>query len=147
MPPPAWLLCLGLRWYRSGMKHVGGRSQIGAERAISDKSLDFVAKRNRFVMGLSSSIELFRVRSMLVKGESKGYRSRVSQTGAPTRIVLARKEREMIRMIADCASPQFIAQQLDLGEIQLGRVSILFLLSWRCRVGSNCCPVKHGSGK
>ena len=56
---------------------------------------------------------------MLVQGEGKGYRSRVSQTGAPTRIVLARKEREMIRMVADCASPQFIAQQLDLGEIQL----------------------------
>ena len=56
---------------------------------------------------------------MLVKGEGKGYRSRVSQTGAPTRIVLARKEREMIRMVADCASPQSIAQQLELGETQL----------------------------
>jgi DNA-binding CsgD family transcriptional regulator len=51
--------------------------------------------------------------------EGKGYRSRLSIAGAPSRIVLARKERAMIRMVADCASPQFIAQGLELEEMQL----------------------------
>ena len=69
--------------------------------------------------GLSSSSELFLVPSMLLKAEGKNYRSHVSQAGAPTRIVLTRKEREMIRMVADSASPQSIAQQLELGENQL----------------------------
>ena len=57
---------------------------------------------------------------MRVKGlEGKGHRLRLSIAGASTRIVLARKEREMIRMIADCASPRSIAQRLELEEIQL----------------------------
>ena len=51
--------------------------------------------------------------------EGKGHRSRLSIAGAPTRIVLARKERAMIRMVADCASPRVMAQQLELGEDQL----------------------------
>ena len=51
--------------------------------------------------------------------EGKGYRTPLSPTGEPTRIVLAHKEREMIRMIADGASLRFIAQRLELGEIQL----------------------------
>jgi len=81
----------------------------------------WILRRNkRSLVGLAYSIELFVARSMSLEGfEGKGYRSRLSNAGAPTRIVLARKEREMIRMIADCASPQSIAQRLGLGEIQL----------------------------
>jgi DNA-binding CsgD family transcriptional regulator len=57
---------------------------------------------------------------MSVEGlEGKGYGTPLSPGGEPTRIFLARKEREMIRMIADGASLRFIAQQLELGEIQL----------------------------
>jgi DNA-binding CsgD family transcriptional regulator len=51
--------------------------------------------------------------------EGKGYRTPLSPAGESTRIVLACKEREMIRMIADGASLRLIAQQLELGEIQL----------------------------
>jgi DNA-binding CsgD family transcriptional regulator len=57
---------------------------------------------------------------MSVEGlKGKGYGTPLSPAGEPTRIVLARKEREMIRMIADGASLRFMAQQLELGEIQL----------------------------
>jgi DNA-binding CsgD family transcriptional regulator len=57
---------------------------------------------------------------MSVEGlEGKGYRTPLSPAGKATRIVLAHKEREMIRMIADGSSLQFITQRLELGEIQL----------------------------
>jgi DNA-binding NarL/FixJ family response regulator len=70
--------------------------------------------------GVSVFDQTVLVRGTIVKTfEGKNYGSRPSAAGAPTRIVLTSKEREMIRMVADCASPHFITRHLELGEIQL----------------------------
>jgi DNA-binding CsgD family transcriptional regulator len=90
-----------------------------AERGIFDNGLDFATKQTVFG-GVSVFSRTLLLRSMSMEGlEGKGYRTPLSPAGESTRIVLACKEREMIRMIADGASLRLIAQQLELGEIQL----------------------------
>jgi DNA-binding CsgD family transcriptional regulator len=90
-----------------------------AEHQIFDNSLDFGPKQ-KVSGGVSAFSRTVLLRSISVERiEGKGYRSRHSIAGAASRIVLARKERAMIRMVADCASPQFIAQRLELEEMQL----------------------------
>ena len=70
--------------------------------------------------GVSAFDQTVLVRGTSVKTfEGKNCGSRPSAAGAPPRIVLTGKEREMIRMVADCASPHFITRHLELGEIQL----------------------------
>jgi DNA-binding CsgD family transcriptional regulator len=51
--------------------------------------------------------------------EGKRYGHHLPTTGATPRSVLTRKEREMIRLIADGVSTRVIAPRLELGEIQL----------------------------
>jgi DNA-binding CsgD family transcriptional regulator len=100
-------------------EHLLCRPARRAEHEIFDNSLDFGPKQ-KVSGGVSAFSRTVLLRSMSVERlEGKGYRSRLSIAGAPSRIVLARKERAMIRMVADCASPQFIAQRLELEEMQL----------------------------
>ena len=47
------------------------------------------------------------------------YKSRFSASGAPARVFLASKEREMIRMMADGVSLRGIARRLELREIEV----------------------------
>ena len=51
--------------------------------------------------------------------EDKSYTQHPSIAGVTPRSVLTRKEREMIRLIADGVSTRVIAPRLELGEIQL----------------------------
>ena len=98
------------------IRYADRRGELSAE---FDNGLDFVPKQTVFG-GVSVFRRTLLLRSMSVKGlEGKGYRTPLFPAGGPTRIVLARKEREMIRMIADGASLRFIAQRLELEEIQL----------------------------
>ena len=51
--------------------------------------------------------------------ERRKYRSRPSTAGAPARVLLASKEREMIRMVADGVGPRGIARRLELREVEV----------------------------
>jgi DNA-binding CsgD family transcriptional regulator len=78
------------------------------------------AHRNKLSpSGLGFSIEAFGRRIAVGVFRGKSCRSRLSGSGAQPRIVLAPKEREVIRMVANGVSPRVIAQRLGLGESKL----------------------------
>jgi DNA-binding CsgD family transcriptional regulator len=78
------------------------------------------AHRNkRSPSGLGFSIEPFGRGVTVEVFEGKSCRSRLSGSGSLPRIVLAPKERDMIRMVANGVSPEAIVQRLHLRESNL----------------------------
>jgi DNA-binding CsgD family transcriptional regulator len=87
---------------------------------LSPDAEEISAHRNKLSpSGLGFSIEAFGRRIAVGVFRGKSCRSRLSDSGALPRIVLARKERDMIRMVANGVSPEVIVQRLHLRESKL----------------------------